>query len=127
MKSFIEPENLIKPGSAGVGEGTPTAAFTSGVSAAGAACWLHTVSAPVLLPNQGVSLSCAGMPVVLSQEVESVLVGAAILGACASGDFASVQVCEDQGVGHGPSPSETVLPPDSSSHLAKHIQDIIKK
>uniref|UniRef100_A0ABI7ZLU9 FGGY carbohydrate kinase domain containing n=1 Tax=Felis catus TaxID=9685 RepID=A0ABI7ZLU9_FELCA len=32
-----------------------------------------------------------GMPVVLSQEVESVLVGAAILGACASGDFASVQ------------------------------------
>ncbi|XP_037683017.1 FGGY carbohydrate kinase domain-containing protein isoform X2 [Choloepus didactylus] len=35
-----------------------------------------------------------GMPVVLSQEVESVLVGAAILGACASGDFASVQVEE---------------------------------
>ncbi|KAB0387389.1 hypothetical protein FD755_002345 [Muntiacus reevesi] len=33
-----------------------------------------------------------GMPVVLSQEVESVLVGAAILGACASGDFASVQI-----------------------------------
>ncbi|XP_045713767.1 FGGY carbohydrate kinase domain-containing protein isoform X3 [Phyllostomus hastatus] len=33
-----------------------------------------------------------GMPVVLSQEVESVLVGAAILGACASGDFTSVQV-----------------------------------
>ncbi|XP_055441663.1 FGGY carbohydrate kinase domain-containing protein isoform X2 [Bubalus kerabau] len=32
-----------------------------------------------------------GMPVVLSQEVESVLVGAAVLGACASGDFASVQ------------------------------------
>ncbi|XP_023484538.1 FGGY carbohydrate kinase domain-containing protein isoform X3 [Equus przewalskii] len=32
-----------------------------------------------------------GMPVILSQEVESVLVGAAILGACASGDFASVQ------------------------------------
>ncbi|XP_052032738.1 FGGY carbohydrate kinase domain-containing protein isoform X4 [Apodemus sylvaticus] len=32
-----------------------------------------------------------GMPVVLSQEVESVLVGAAILGACASGDFTSVQ------------------------------------
>ncbi|EHA98997.1 FGGY carbohydrate kinase domain-containing protein [Heterocephalus glaber] len=32
-----------------------------------------------------------GMPVVLSQEVESVLVGAALLGACASGDFASVQ------------------------------------
>lgn len=44
------------------------------------------------------------MPVVLSQEVESVLVGAAILGACASGDFASVQVGEDRGVGHGPSP-----------------------
>ncbi|XP_058159483.1 FGGY carbohydrate kinase domain-containing protein isoform X3 [Dasypus novemcinctus] len=35
-----------------------------------------------------------GMPVVLSQEVESVLVGAAILGACASGDFASVQNSE---------------------------------
>ncbi|XP_070224047.1 FGGY carbohydrate kinase domain-containing protein isoform X3 [Bos mutus] len=33
-----------------------------------------------------------GLPVVLSQEVESVLVGAAVLGACASGDFASVQV-----------------------------------
>ncbi|XP_057356229.1 FGGY carbohydrate kinase domain-containing protein isoform X5 [Manis pentadactyla] len=32
-----------------------------------------------------------GVTVVLSQEVESVLVGAAILGACASGDFASVQ------------------------------------
>ncbi|XP_029421115.1 FGGY carbohydrate kinase domain-containing protein isoform X2 [Nannospalax galili] len=32
-----------------------------------------------------------GMPVILSQEVESVLVGAAILGACASGDFTSVQ------------------------------------
>ncbi|XP_019387067.1 PREDICTED: FGGY carbohydrate kinase domain-containing protein isoform X1 [Crocodylus porosus] len=32
-----------------------------------------------------------GKPVVLSQEVESVLVGAAILGACASGDFASIQ------------------------------------
>ncbi|XP_013001680.1 FGGY carbohydrate kinase domain-containing protein isoform X8 [Cavia porcellus] len=32
-----------------------------------------------------------GMPAVLSQEVESVLVGAAILGACASGDFPSVQ------------------------------------
>lgn len=41
---------------------------------------------------------------VLSQEVESVLVGAAVLGACASGDFASVQVCEDQGVGRGPAP-----------------------
>ncbi|XP_015275156.1 PREDICTED: FGGY carbohydrate kinase domain-containing protein [Gekko japonicus] len=32
-----------------------------------------------------------GMPVVLAQEVESVLIGAAILGACASGDFASLQ------------------------------------
>ncbi|KAM4641136.1 FGGY carbohydrate kinase domain-containing protein [Discoglossus pictus] len=32
-----------------------------------------------------------GLPVVLSKEVESVLVGAAILGACASGDFASIQ------------------------------------
>uniref|UniRef100_A0A4X2KJJ5 FGGY carbohydrate kinase domain-containing protein n=1 Tax=Vombatus ursinus TaxID=29139 RepID=A0A4X2KJJ5_VOMUR len=32
-----------------------------------------------------------GLPIVLSQEVESVLVGAAILGACASGDFTSVQ------------------------------------
>ncbi|XP_009696922.1 PREDICTED: FGGY carbohydrate kinase domain-containing protein, partial [Cariama cristata] len=35
-----------------------------------------------------------GKPVVLSKEVESVLVGAAILGACASGDFASIQVCK---------------------------------
>uniref|UniRef100_A0A8C5SBE7 Carbohydrate kinase FGGY C-terminal domain-containing protein n=1 Tax=Laticauda laticaudata TaxID=8630 RepID=A0A8C5SBE7_LATLA len=34
-----------------------------------------------------------GMPVVLAQEVESVLMGAAILGACASKDFASLQVC----------------------------------
>ncbi|XP_025048927.1 FGGY carbohydrate kinase domain-containing protein isoform X6 [Alligator sinensis] len=33
-----------------------------------------------------------GKPIVLSQEVESVLVGAAILGACASGDFASIQL-----------------------------------
>ncbi|XP_035188637.1 FGGY carbohydrate kinase domain-containing protein isoform X2 [Oxyura jamaicensis] len=32
-----------------------------------------------------------GKPVVLSKEVESVLVGAAVLGACASGDFASIQ------------------------------------
>ncbi|XP_075688816.1 FGGY carbohydrate kinase domain-containing protein [Rhinoderma darwinii] len=32
-----------------------------------------------------------GFPVVLSKEIESVLVGAAILGACASGDFASIQ------------------------------------
>ncbi|XP_053325516.1 FGGY carbohydrate kinase domain-containing protein isoform X2 [Spea bombifrons] len=32
-----------------------------------------------------------GLPVVLSKEVDSVLVGAAILGACASGDFTSVQ------------------------------------
>ncbi|XP_039175847.1 FGGY carbohydrate kinase domain-containing protein isoform X1 [Crotalus tigris] len=33
-----------------------------------------------------------GMPVVLAQEVESVLMGAAILGACASKDFASLQL-----------------------------------
>ncbi|XP_068095494.1 FGGY carbohydrate kinase domain-containing protein isoform X2 [Hyperolius riggenbachi] len=32
-----------------------------------------------------------GLPVVLSEEVESVLVGAAILGACASRDFTSIQ------------------------------------
>ncbi|KAM9542215.1 FGGY carbohydrate kinase domain-containing protein isoform 3-T8 [Guaruba guarouba] len=32
-----------------------------------------------------------GKPVVLSKEAEAVLVGAAILGACASGDFASIQ------------------------------------
>ncbi|XP_063284095.1 FGGY carbohydrate kinase domain-containing protein isoform X1 [Pelobates fuscus] len=32
-----------------------------------------------------------GLPVVLSKEVESVLVGASILGACASGDFPSIQ------------------------------------
>lgn len=67
-------------------------------------CLLAPHTPLALLPNQGVALSCAGMPVVLSQEVESVLVGAAILGACASGDFASVQVCEDQGVGCGSSP-----------------------
>lgn len=45
------------------------------------------------LPNRGMFFSCIGKPVVLSKEVESVLVGAAILGACASGDFASIQVC----------------------------------
>ncbi|XP_041064701.1 FGGY carbohydrate kinase domain-containing protein isoform X3 [Carcharodon carcharias] len=33
----------------------------------------------------------SGMPVVLAKEEESVLVGAAILGACASGDFSSIQ------------------------------------
>uniref|UniRef100_A0A4W3KIE9 FGGY carbohydrate kinase domain-containing protein n=1 Tax=Callorhinchus milii TaxID=7868 RepID=A0A4W3KIE9_CALMI len=33
----------------------------------------------------------SGMPVVLAEEVESVLVGAAILGACASGDFNTIQ------------------------------------
>ncbi|XP_048394716.1 FGGY carbohydrate kinase domain-containing protein isoform X2 [Stegostoma tigrinum] len=33
----------------------------------------------------------SGMPVVLAKEEESVLVGAAILGACASGDFKSLQ------------------------------------
>ncbi|KAJ7413140.1 hypothetical protein WISP_92783 [Willisornis vidua] len=36
-------------------------------------------------------LDFQGKPVVLSKEVESVLVGAAILGACASGDFTSIQ------------------------------------
>jgi hypothetical protein len=65
---------------------------------------LATHIPPALLPNQGVALFCAGMPVVLSKEVESVLVGAAILGACASGDFPSVQVCEDPGAGCDPSP-----------------------
>ncbi|XP_047644836.1 FGGY carbohydrate kinase domain-containing protein isoform X3 [Phacochoerus africanus] len=49
-----------------------------------------------------------GMPVVLSQEVESVLVGAAILGACASGDFASVQDC------HLWKPLTPALPPSLS-------------
>ena len=81
----------------------PSRHITSGVSVAGAACRLPSPS-PALLPNQGVALSCAGMPVVLSQEVESVLVGAAILGACASGDFTSVQVCEGRGAGRGSSP-----------------------
>lgn len=46
-----------------------------------------------ILSNRGMVFSCIGKPVVLSKEVESVLVGAAILGACASGDFASIQVC----------------------------------
>lgn len=61
-----------------------------GFASEGVCCLL---TALVLLTNYGMPLSCAGMPVVLSQEVESVLVGAAILGACASGDFTSVQVC----------------------------------
>lgn len=42
---------------------------------------------------------CLGMPVVLAQEVESVLIGAAILGACASEDFASLQVSNRGGTG----------------------------
>lgn len=66
------------------------------------------------------------MPVVLSQEVESVLVGAAILGACASGDFTSVQVCQDPWVAVGPALSEAVCPRDSSSQLAEHTEDIIR-
>ena len=33
-----------------------------------------------------------GFPCVLPRETESVLVGSAILGACASGDFTSIQV-----------------------------------
>ncbi|XP_069498176.1 FGGY carbohydrate kinase domain-containing protein isoform X2 [Ambystoma mexicanum] len=37
-----------------------------------------------------------GMPVVLSKEVESVLVGAAVLGACACGDFTSIQDAMEQ-------------------------------
>lgn len=40
------------------------------------------------------------MPVVLAQEVESVLIGAAILGACASEDFASLQVCNHGRTGY---------------------------
>ena len=35
-----------------------------------------------------------GLPCVLPRESESVLVGSAILGACASGDFSSVQVSD---------------------------------
>lgn len=97
MKPIRTRESLGTVG----GEGVPKATFLSGISAAGAVSWLPTVS---LLPHQGVSLSCPGMPVILSQEVESVLVGAAILGACASGDFVSVQVCKDRGEGRGPSP-----------------------
>lgn len=67
------------------------------------------------------------MPVVLSQEVESVLVGAAILGACASGDFTSVQVCQDPWVVVVPPLSEAVYCLDSNSQLAKHTEDIIRK
>lgn len=36
------------------------------------------------------------MPIVLAEEVESVLVGAAVLGAYASGDFKSIQVWFDR-------------------------------
>ncbi|XP_058993191.1 FGGY carbohydrate kinase domain-containing protein isoform X3 [Mustela lutreola] len=50
-----------------------------------------------------------GMPVVLSQEVESVLVGAAILGACASGDFASVQLSS--------APEKDLLPTSQKSQV----------
>lgn len=37
--------------------------------------------------------TCKGMPCVLPRESESVLLGAAILGACASGYYETVQVC----------------------------------
>ena len=37
-------------------------------------------------------LSFSGLPCVLPREGDSVLVGSAILGACAAGDFSSVQV-----------------------------------
>ncbi|KAJ8779705.1 hypothetical protein J1605_012589 [Eschrichtius robustus] len=57
-----------------------------------------------------------GMPVVLSQEVESVLVGAAILGACASGDFASVQDTAER----GPSASR-----EGSPHQSSHAGTLI--
>lgn len=52
-------------------------------------CWCSSA----VFPNRSLALPSAGKPVVLSKEVESVLVGAAVLGACASGDFTSIQVC----------------------------------
>lgn len=36
--------------------------------------------------------TCSGLPVVLPAEKEAVLVGAAVLGACASLDYKSIQV-----------------------------------
>lgn len=37
-------------------------------------------------------LSSSGLPVALPDQVEAVLVGAAVLGACASQDYSTVQV-----------------------------------
>ena len=42
--------------------------------------------------TQEIHFSFIGFPCVLPRENESVLVGSAILGACASGDFTSIQV-----------------------------------
>ena len=42
--------------------------------------------------TQKIDFSFIGFPCVLPRENESVLVGSAILGACASGDFTSIQV-----------------------------------
>lgn len=61
----------------------------------------HSLLCCCILPNRGMAFSCVGKPVVLSKEVESVLVGAAVLGACASGDFASIQVCTTCWLGLG--------------------------
>jgi hypothetical protein len=43
-----------------------------------------------------ITIECmfAGLPVILPSEEESVLVGSAVLGACASKDFGSIQVCK---------------------------------
>ncbi len=39
----------------------------------------------------------AGLPILLPDVTESVLLGTAILGACASGEFATIQVCVTRG------------------------------
>lgn len=67
------------------------------------------------------------MPVVLSQEVESVLVGAAILGACASGDFTSVQVCSDARAAAVPPLLRLSVLLTEAYNLQKHTQGVIKK
>ena len=44
------------------------------------------------MQRKTIVLLFVGFPCVLPRESESVLVGSAILGACASGDFSSIQV-----------------------------------
>lgn len=60
-----------------------------------------------------------GLPVVLSEEREAVLVGAAVLGACASSDYSSIQVHYTQ-----PCISQVFIVIDSLHHQS-YFQEIL--